>query len=86
MNEDRLGVTGYGSVEKVGLKRGRPGRVEVVLSVDRGEGVIERLAELADKGLLVSVDLWSLQQKMGMAVNAQTGEIVAGFGERGPMP
>ena len=75
---DRLGLTAFGSVEKVSLKRGHPGRVEVVLTVDRGEGVIERLADLADKGVLVSVELSSLQAHMGLVVAEQTGAVVAG--------
>jgi hypothetical protein len=75
---ERLGVTAFGSVERVSLKRGHPGRVEVVLSVDRSEGVIERLADLADKGVLVSVELSSLQAHMGLVVAEQTGEVLAG--------
>lgn len=83
---ERLGVTAFGSVERVALRRGHPGRVEVVLTVDRAEGVIERLAELADKGVLVAVELSSLQAHMGLAVDEQTGEVLADCAERGPMP
>jgi len=83
---DRFEVTAFGTVDNVKLRRGRPGQLEVVLSVDRSEGVIEGLAELADKGLLVSVELRSLQARMGMMVEKQTGAVVADFAERGPMP
>jgi hypothetical protein len=60
--------------------------VEVALTVERGEGVIEVLAELADKGLLLTVELRSLQTRMGLEVDRQTGEVTAEFAERGPMP
>jgi len=83
---ERLEVVAFGCVQRVGLRRGRPGQVEVVLEVDRAEGVIERLAELADKGLSVTVELRSVQTVMGGVVDRQTGEVVASFERDGPMP
>jgi uncharacterized membrane protein YkoI len=76
----RFEVAGFGSVKAVRLASTRPGRVEVVLEMARTEGVVEALAELSDKVVPVTVELRSLQQEMGMAVDRQTGEILGGVG------
>jgi len=82
----RFEVAAFGSVKAVKLSSGRPGRLEVVLEIARTAGVVEGLAELADKSSPVTVELRSLQQEMGMAVDRQTGEVLASFEEDGPMP